>query len=239
MEIFDELYDPFLSCNLLSAYKNGVSEDDKKELLCELVYQLAPLVGKVAMVEMNFNLGQHTLDVLKLEALEYVFFTLKNDYIPRHIWEDDYTFTRYFWTIIKRGLNQSYEKNVVPSVFDFWHMGYDQPHTGRVPSHDDAEIALYLNQFYKTVLRVAVRDIRFVGVEKKACIYIGQCLFGLRKYHPMSARFKFNLHKDRTMFLVQYMEHLLKVTANEIKRIDDSIGDQEEYPRREKEQPSR
>lgn len=229
MEVFEGSYDPCFSSCLLYAYKNGATKEQKKELLSQLVYQLAPLVSKVASIELNFNIGQKSLDVLKLEALEYLFFVLTEEYIPSHVVDDENTFTRYFWTIIKRGLQSSYNKNYVPAVFDFANIGHEEPYKGRVRTHEDVEIQIYLNQFYKSVLRIAVRDIRFEGKEKKACIYIGRCLLGLLKYHPLSARFKYKINKERALFLVQYMEHLLKVTAHEVKRIDESIGVNEEH----------
>jgi len=224
VKVFESTYDPEISCCLLAAYKNGATPPEKEELLTGLIDQLAPLVRVVTATEMNPTIGEHTLDVIKLEALEYVFFFLSDEYIPPHVYQDSTVFTRYFWTVIKRGVLASYSRTYPHLVYDFLNMGHETPQAGRLKTHNDTETAIYMNQFYKVVLRVAVRDIRFDGKEKKACIYIGRCLLGLLSYHPLSARFRFKIPKERTMFLVQYMEHLLKATAHEIKRVDEAIG---------------
>jgi len=224
LDCFDETYDPDLSCLLFHALTNGTKEKDKPEVLNELVHQMAPLVKLVASVELNPNLGGHSTDVIKLEALEYLYFMLISDaYVPPHISQNSWIFTRYFWTIIKRGLQSGYRKNYDQPVFDCIEYGREEPIYGRVPTHSDTETRIYLTQFYRTVLQTCIDDIRFTGVEKKACIYIGMCLIGLINFHPHSARFRYGLKYARARFLTDYMEHLIKATIYEVRRIEDEI----------------
>lgn len=224
MDVFDAIYDSHLACSIFAAWKNGASVCDKKMLLQELLLQLAPLVNVIAIAEMNPALGEANIEVIKMEALEYVFFTLTQEYVPVHISCDHRTFTGYFWTMIKRGMIKSFHRTCDAQVFDYSQICSEHPPAGRVPRHEDAEIRLYIDQFHKLVLETAINDIRFEGKEKKACIFIGKCLLGLLDLHPLSARFRYNLPKQRALFLVQYMEHLLKRTAYTVKQIDEAVG---------------
>lgn len=222
MEAFNALYDSHLACSLFAAWKNGVS--DKQAILQELLLQLAPLVTIVTRYEINPTINEIDIEVLKMEALEYVFFALTQEYIPPHIKEDHQTFTRYFWTMIKIALIHSFHRTCDAQVFDFSLVCAEHPPAGRVTQHEDVEIRLYIGQFHKLVLTTAINDIRFHGKEKKACIFIGKCLLGLLDLHPQSARFRYGITKPRAQFLVQYMEHLLKRAAYAVKQIDEAIG---------------
>lgn len=221
---FDGDWDPDLSCILFHSLTNGTKEEDKEGVLHELIHQMAPLVQLVATVEINPGLGGHNIDVVKLEALEYLYFMLlSKSSVPPHVSLNSWTFTRYFWTVIKRGMHASIRKNYDQPVFDPILCGLEEPIYGRVLKHDDIEHRLYLDQFYKTVLKVCAEDIRFKGVERRACIYIGMCIVGLLDFEPMSAKYRFGLNNIRTKFLVSYMEHLVKATVREVRRVDEEI----------------
>ena len=178
----------------------------------------------VSIAELNPVLGEANIDVIKMEALEYVFFTLTEEYVPSHISRHHRTFTGYFWTVIKRGIVKSFHRTCDAQVFDFSLVCSEHPPAGRVTNHDDAEIRLYIDQFHDLVIQTATNDIRFHGKEKQACIFIGKCLLGLLDFHPLSARFRYGIPKTRALFLVQYMEHLLKRTAYAVKQIDEAVG---------------
>ena len=221
---FDGAWDPDMACSLFHAFTNGIKKEDREGVLNELLYQMAPLVQLVASIEVNPSLGGHSIDVVKLEALEYLYFMLISDsFVPPHVSQNSWTFTRYFWTVIRRGLNKSIHSNYDQPVFDPIFCGLEEPLYGRVLKHDDIEHRMYLDQFYKTVLKVCAKDIRFRGIEKKACIYIGMCIVGLLDFQPMSAKYRFGLKNKRTKFLVAYMEHMIKVTVREIRRVDEEI----------------
>lgn len=225
MDVFDAPYDSHLACSLFRAYKdtyrNGASSEEKNLIIQELMFQLAPLVTIVTTYEINPTIGDVNIDVLRLEALEYVFETLVLKYVPDHVATNHKTFTGYFWTMVKWGLLAAYRRNCTSQVFDFT-LPATPPPSGRVTNHDDSEIRVYLNQFYDLVLATAINDIRFRGKERDACIFIGKCLLGMLKFSPTSARLRYKLSQARTEFLCQYMEHLLRYTMEEVKEIDDA-----------------
>jgi hypothetical protein len=70
------------------------------------------------------------------------------------------------------------------------------------------------------VLNTAISDIRFGGKERLACILIGKCLLGLSDLNPMAARVYFKLSKERTAFLINYMDHLIKRASYSVRRIE-------------------
>jgi hypothetical protein len=212
------IYDAHLACGLFAAWKQ-CGKCEKRAMLQELLLQLAPLVDIVAASELNPNLGDGTIDVLKSEALEHVFFTLAQEYIPSRIAENPRTFTGYFWTMIRIGLIRSLHRTCDPQVFDFYLVCSDPP-CGRLCKHEDVETRVHIRQFYDLVLHTAINDIRFEGKERRACIYIGKCLVGVFDLHPLSARFRYKLPKSKVVFLIQYMEHLLRRTAYELRQLD-------------------
>jgi hypothetical protein len=222
LEAFDAIYDSHLACSLFAAWKQDTS--DKEAVFQELLLQLAPLVTIVSRSVINPAVGDANIEVLKMEAWEYVFFTLTQEYVPSHIAGDHRTFTGYFWTMIKIALIKSFHRTCDPQVFDFSLVCEESPPAGRVTRHEDTEILLYLDQFNNLVLSTATHDIRFQGKEKEACVFIGKCLLGLIDLHPLSARFRYSINKSRATFLVQYMQHLLKQTAYKVKQIDEAIG---------------
>lgn len=224
--IFSGEYDADFACLLFQLFRNGATPAEKTELLDALINQLAPLVNTVSATMYTPDLGSHNINVFMLEALEHVYMSLVSEtkYIPEHVEQNSKSFTRYFWSMIRFSMDDSYRRNYSPRVFDYVGKGYEEPLSGRLKNHGDSEIKLYTDQFYKKVLKIAVNDVRFVGKEKKACILIGKCLLGLKDMHPQAVRFKYGIAKERTMFLVQYMEHLLRVATKELRRVDESIG---------------
>lgn len=225
MEAFNTLYDSFLACCVYESWREAPEGKSKEVLLSELLMQLAPLATIVAIDTCNPNIGDENIYILKSEALEYVFFVLKQEYIPEYITRNTGTFTGYFWTTIKRGIIKSYHASYEDSVFDYAEAGTTPP-TARLDRHEDADIRLYMNKFYRLVLSAAINDIRFVGNERKACVFMCKCILGLLEFHPLSARVRYKIPKSRAMFLLQYTEHVIKQAMITVEQIDEGIAAQ-------------
>lgn len=209
-------YDPDLACALADAYFNGAHD-----VLNELLNQLVPLIDRVAFVEqIGFSIGEANLEVLKADALEWVFVQFNNaELIPTH---DPWVFSRYLWTMIKNAMLKSLEEDS-PDVFEYAQLvgaPEDGCIYGRVLQHSDVDNHVAATQLREAALRILSADIRFDGRERKACMFMATCMLGMVDASPGYAKFRYRISPSRFVFLESYTVHLLQVALETAREID-------------------
>ena len=215
VRLFEGSYDPVLSCALADEYQNGCKGD--RELLQELLLQVAPLVGIVASTEIKQDrLVGESLEGLKCDALTKLFEEFEDGGVPTDCVR---SFTSFLYTSIKRAMidtiRRSAEKVIEPDELLL------ESFSGRVPGHREVEARIHLRQLTDLIKSLVENDCRFVGPEKDACCYMALCELGYMSADPMAAQYKFSLTRRRTKALLKYTRVLVKTSLYYYKDLDE------------------
>ena len=216
-KLFDNKEMPFDRDLSLDLYKMYLSTN-REDVLEELLLQIIPLINIVCKLDIDYTVGECNLPMLKTEAIEHIFFKLREARFPV---DNPRTFMNYLWVMIRNAMVQAIRDNLSSKPFQSW---VYVPPTGRIEDFDDAEARLYASQLRYHMFNIFKADIRFVGNERDACIFMAECMLGFRKLDPMTARFRFRLSRPRVNFLYQYVRYLLKNAAHAVRQIDRRIA---------------
>lgn len=201
--LFEGYYDADLAFDLYKAYKESSSD---KHLLNELLHQFGLLVGKVFLVEFGTSIEDFDKDVLLSEALEHLYLVVaNNDPISS---PSAVSFMNYMWRAAKNSMLQGIRK-LHHQEFDFWKV-CSEPHQSSLPTYKNAESSIYIQQLRKMAFRIFVADLRFVGREQEACIFMARCIMYPSGINPTAAAAMYKLSKQKTRYLFQYTKYLLQ-----------------------------
>jgi hypothetical protein len=210
----DQFFDADLAIELYNSYLVTLDEDTMEEL----ILQIGTLVDVVCSLDIGPSVGQCNHSTLKSDAIQLVYFKLIEGKISTR---NSRAFMNYLWVLIRNSMIKSI-RELNPQRFDSW-VSNNDPTAGAVDSHLGAEARMYAHQLRAHAFNVFKADIRFSGNERKACIFIAECLLGLRKLDTKAARFRFKITEGRTTFLTNYVKYLIKNSADAVRQIDERI----------------
>jgi DNA-directed RNA polymerase specialized sigma24 family protein len=211
MGLFKGYYDSHLCCCLADEYQTCSNGD--RELLDELLRQLAPLAGIVAKLEMGRHLVGTSIDSLCCDALEKAYKLFEDGEVPT---DSARVFTSFMYTSMKRAMIDSLRESNT-EIFDY---GYQckEPPLGELPTHRNVDSRLQLEQIKDIVRAIFAHDCRYVGKELCACKFMALCELGLLRADPMTAQYKFRLTRSKAKILHQYTKILVKTSLYAVKK---------------------
>lgn len=211
MELFKGYYDAHFCCCLADEYQNGCKGD--RELLDELLLQIAPLVGMVVKIEIGNQITGSTKDAVCCDALEKAYRLFEDGGVPT---ESVRTFTSFMYTSLKRAMIDSLRESNT-EIFDYaYHCA--EPPMGELPTYRTVESKMQLEQVKDIVRAIFEHDCRYIGNDLCACKFMALCELGIVTADPMAAQYRFRLTRAKTKVLYQYTRVLVKTSLYAIKQ---------------------
>jgi hypothetical protein len=187
--------------SLYLLYENG---DDS--VLNELLTALCPLVRKCSRLECS-SVSSGDQGMIEADALNEVYRVLENKSVPITC---DRVFTRYLATVINRTFRDSLNE-LHQQTFEFWKVA-QYPDGGRIVSQLDVDAELYRTQIVREILKTIYSRIRFRDSEREACMFIVDCVLGVKDVDPKVVRRKHLLKSRRCKYLINYVNILVRST---------------------------
>jgi hypothetical protein len=210
----DQFFDADLAMELYETFL--VTLDDG--IMEELLLQIGTLVDMVCQFDIGPSIGECNHPALKADAIQLVYLKLIEGKIstarPR-------SFMNYLWKLIRHSMLHTIKDLLYQQRFEDW---VDSVAGEVDDSVVDAEARIYAQQIAQHALHIFKADIRFSGKEHDACVFIAECLLGLRRLDPKTARFRFRISESRVNFLIRYATYLLKHSADVAKEIDEGVA---------------
>ncbi len=198
-QYFADTYDETLASEFYNLYLDG-----HKEALQEFLKLIMPLIRKVSIIYAT-GCRSHR-DYLEANALNTVYDAAVSQVLPG----DPKGLFRYLFSVIKNSIARSITKWVNPQVIDLGFACVDYPSGTVGRSHGDVESSIMHEQIQKQVRRTARLNVRFTGVERKACIdIITRMVYG-EDYKVDLLRHKYNLTIDKINTLISHASVLVR-----------------------------
>lgn len=196
---FKNPYDAYYSVACYMLYEEG-----DKEVLNDLIISLMPLVRIVFKKEVGVNDGNNQSQI-EGEALEEVFRIVSDKNLPY----SPRSFTHYLYKVIKHSMSDTLSEWRGTQVFDYWKV-CRSPHAPVRTPDSIVDPIIYENQITKLIISQVSERIRFIGVERLACLYVVRCLLASKNVDPTIARRKYDLTMKRAKHLIRCMRVLIK-----------------------------
>jgi hypothetical protein len=207
--LFNRKVDTYRAFEFYKLYRDGLTK-----ALNNCLYELAPVIGQ--MVRINFGTYDPlTVESLCTDILGGIFTVITAD---RLSFENEYCFIGY----VKRcALNfaLNYSREYETKEFDLFFRCTNPP-VGRVNQHSDIDIKLLCSQRIDLIMDLFVKDIRFIGKEKKAAIFILECVLERRDNNVKEVCVRFGVSRNRLAYLINYTNIMLKDLTKYVVELD-------------------